>query len=168
MMVNWVSACAYASWRAERDGLPWRLPYELEWEKAARGADSRIYPWGNYFDPAWCTMRSSHDGRPMPQSVYAQPLDESPYGVQGMGGNIRNWTLSSVRSDYSQCLVMPKPDIHLEMFDMKDPAKAGPQRVDRGGCWNGSYRYSRVAGRDFVFPWRKDDFLGFRIVRDVV
>ena len=38
-------------------------------------------------------------------------------------------------------------------------------RVDRGGCWNGSYRYSRVAGRDFVAPWRRDDFLGFRIAR---
>ena len=168
MMINWVSACAYAAWRAEQDDLPWRLPYELEWEKAARGADSRIYPWGNYFDPAWCIMRSSHPSRPMPKSVYAQPLDESPYGVQGMGGNIRNWTLSSALSDYSQCVVMPKPKIHPELFDMKDPAKAGPQRVDRGGCWNGSYRYSRVAGRDFVFPWRKDDFLGFRIVRDVV
>ena len=168
MMVNWVSACAYTSWRAEQDGLPWRLPYELEWEKAARGADSRIYPWGNHFDPAWCIMRESNPGRPMPQSIYAQPLDESPYGVQGMGGNIRNWTLSSAKSDYSQCVVMPKPEILPELFDMKDPAKAGPQRVDRGGCWNGSYRYSRVAGRDFVFPWRKDDFLGFRIVRDIV
>ena len=168
MMINWISACAYAAWRSQQDDLPWRLPYELEWEKAARGADSRIYPWGNHFDPAWCIMRSSSPGRPMPKSVYAQPLDESPYGVQGMGGNIRNWTLSSALSDYSQCVVMPKPEIHPEVFDMKDPAKAGPQRVDRGGCWNGSYRYSRVAGRDFVFPWRKDDFLGFRIVRDVV
>lgn len=168
MMVNWVSACAYASWRAEKDGLSWRLPYELEWEKAARGADSRVYPWGNHFDPAWCIMRGSHQGRPMPQSIYSQPLDESPYGVQGMGGNIRNWTLSSAKSDYSQCIVMPKPEILPELFDMTDPAKAGPPRVDRGGCWNGSYRYSRVAGRDFVFPWRKDDFLGFRIVRDVV
>lgn len=166
MMITWVSACAYASWRAEQDDLPWRLPYELEWEKAARGADSRIYPWGNHFDPSWCTMRESHSGRPMPKSVYAQPLDESPYGVQGMGGNIRDWTLSASMSNYSQCVVMPKPEIVPELFDMKDPAKAGPQRIDRGGCWNGSYRYSRVAGRDYVFPWRKDDFLGFRIVRD--
>ena len=94
MMVDWQSACAYAEWRAKQDGLGWRLPYELEWEKAARGVDDRLYPWGNHFDPSWCIMRASHRDRPMPQSIYAQPLDESPYGVKGMGGNVRNWTLS--------------------------------------------------------------------------
>ena len=45
--VDWHCATAYAAWKAEREGTPWRLPWDLEWEKAARGVDGRIFPWGD-------------------------------------------------------------------------------------------------------------------------
>ena len=167
MMIDWQSACAYASWRAERDGLPWRLPYELEWEKAARGVDGRLYPWGDNFDPSWCCMRESHSGRMLPQPVRDNQSDKSPYGVMGMAGNVRQWTLNSWNASPFSGQRMAMPAVDPQSYNMADPEQSGPQRVDRGGCWNGSYRYSRVAGRDFVHSYRRDDFLGFRIARSI-
>ena len=58
-MVNWHSAVAYAAWLGQRTGRPYRLPGELEYEKAARGVDARAFPWGDFFDPSWACMRLS-------------------------------------------------------------------------------------------------------------
>ena len=78
---------AYCKWRSAREGgTAYRLPTSVEWEKAARGADGRIYPWGNHLDPALCNMRYSTktgDVRP----VGSFPLDCSPYGAIDMAGN---------------------------------------------------------------------------------
>ena len=63
VQVDWHGAAAYLAWWAERTGRPWRLPGELEWEKAARGIDGRFYPWGDFLDPSWCRMRDSARGR---------------------------------------------------------------------------------------------------------
>ena len=93
ILVDWHCAMAYASWETERTGHAWRLPVELEWEKAARGVDERSFPWGEYIDPTWTTALESHIGHPMPRSVFATPTDESPYQVQGMGGNVKDWCL---------------------------------------------------------------------------
>lgn len=91
-MISYRDALAYARWRARRDGVPWRLPTALEWEKAARGVDGRIYPWGNQFEPSFCNMRESYQGRHMPHPVGTHPIDVSPYGVFDVSGNINNWT----------------------------------------------------------------------------
>ena len=91
-MVSYRDALAYARWRARRDGVPWRLPTALEREKAARGVDGRVYPWGNQFEPSFCNMRESYKGRPMPKPVGSHPNDVSPYGVFDVAGNIHNWT----------------------------------------------------------------------------
>ena len=53
-LVDWHAACAYAEWMAQRTGQPWRLPVEMEWEKAGRGVDGRFFPWGDAHDPSWC------------------------------------------------------------------------------------------------------------------
>ncbi len=90
MLVDAEAAELYARWRAARDGLPWRLPTELEWEKAARGVDGRWYPWGDSFDASWACVRESHRGRPLLAAVTAFPGDESPYGVRGLAGGVRD------------------------------------------------------------------------------
>ncbi|GMU43765.1 MAG: SUMF1/EgtB/PvdO family nonheme iron enzyme [Xanthomonadales bacterium] len=83
--LDWACAQAYAGWR----GL--RLLSEDEWEKAARGVDGRIYPWGDGFDATFCRMRDSVAGVSALSSVLEHPVDESPYGVRGMAGNACTW-----------------------------------------------------------------------------
>ena len=91
-LISYYDACAYARWRSGRDGVPMRLPTALEWEKAARGVDGRLYPWGNRFDASFCNVRESSRGRPMPVAVGTFAHDCSPYGVIDMAGNIAEWT----------------------------------------------------------------------------
>src|SRR5262249_43533842 len=67
--VDWTSAAKYATWLAESTGLKWRLPGELEWEKAARGVDGRPFPWGHNHDFSWCVTAESHSGPPEPAPV---------------------------------------------------------------------------------------------------
>lgn len=97
-IVNFHDAQAYARWRSRRDGRPYRLPTALEWEKAARGIDGRLYPWGNHFDPSFCRMRDSIPGKPVPAPVGSFAADRSPYGVQDMAGNISEWTSTAHES----------------------------------------------------------------------
>lgn len=85
--VSWPEALAYCRWLAQATGRAYRLPTEAEWEKAARGVDGRVYPWGDGWDPARCQA----DGPVCP--VDAHPA-QSVYGCCDLLGNAREWTLS--------------------------------------------------------------------------
>lgn len=89
------SAVAYASWFGERTGRRYRLPTDDEWEKAARGADGRLYPWGNHFEATFCKMRTSFPGPSVPSPVGEFATDESPFGVRDLAGGVADWTLPS-------------------------------------------------------------------------
>ena len=105
--VHWRDAVAYADWRSDRDGRSYRLPTELEWEKAARGTDGRSWPWGSHFTeiPEDGVLRIQANVKTAPredsaaatwelQPVDSFPIDESPYGIRGLGGNVADWCLS--------------------------------------------------------------------------
>ncbi|MGK0358794.1 MAG: serine/threonine protein kinase/formylglycine-generating enzyme required for sulfatase activity [Bradymonadia bacterium] len=81
---------AYCQWRTDLDALPWRLPTAGEWEKAARGADGRCFPWGDVWEPMFCRCAESPEGG-APGAVGAE-RDVSVYGVHDLAGGVREWT----------------------------------------------------------------------------
>jgi formylglycine-generating enzyme required for sulfatase activity len=92
--LTWYDASGYARWLEYMTGEGWRLPTEAEWEKAARGSDGRIYPWGNQWD-AHNTNPLRDDNEYFYQSL--TPIDTyahaaSPYGVIDMVSNAVEWT----------------------------------------------------------------------------
>ncbi len=90
--VSWFDAVAYAEWKSRKEGRDYRLPTNEEWEKAARGADGRIFPWGDAFDWSFCKGSESREAKPAEQeAIGAFPKDASPYGVRDMAGSIREW-----------------------------------------------------------------------------
>ncbi len=97
VLVSHADATAYAAWLSRTTGRVWRLPTELEWEKAARGTDGRQFPWGDEFDP---TRLNSHDLGPFTTTpVGAFPSGASPYGVLDAAGQVFEWTSTPAASE---------------------------------------------------------------------
>lgn len=95
MGVSWEDASAYCAWLSKRERIEYRLPTQVEWEKAARGVDGRVYPWGNRFDWSFCNGGLSIEGRRRPGKSLNFTLDESPYGVRDLAGGLSEWTMDT-------------------------------------------------------------------------
>ncbi len=135
VQVSWHDAEAYAHWAGKR------FPTEQEWEKAARGADGREYPWGDEAPTKELSNFNKHVGTTTPVGKYS-PQGDSPYGCVDMSGNVWEWT----SSDYDQ----------NKSF-----------KVLRGGSWDSEESYLRTAYRGHGVPVARDDSNGFRCVREV-
>jgi formylglycine-generating enzyme required for sulfatase activity len=89
VLVSWHDAVAYCRWLAEVTGKSYRLPTEAEWEKAARGPDGRIYPWGSQWDKNRCNTSEGGKGETTPVGAYpdgaSQSLRSAGYGRQRLG-----------------------------------------------------------------------------------
>ncbi|MEM9265733.1 MAG: SUMF1/EgtB/PvdO family nonheme iron enzyme [Cyanobacteria bacterium P01_F01_bin.13] len=102
VLISYGDAVAYAEWRSGLDGLSYRLPTVLEWEKAARGNDGRYFPWGSdWRDDGTNWAKNGPYGT---SGVGAYPLSQSPYGIEDMAGNVFEYTSSLVR-DGSEVLL---------------------------------------------------------------
>jgi formylglycine-generating enzyme required for sulfatase activity len=104
--VSWEDAMSYAAWLRGRLSYVFSLPHELEWEKAARAADRRRFPWGNAFGSASANAQGSFRDGARPADVERFPVDESPCGARGMGGNSRDFCLNGPGADYPAARVM--------------------------------------------------------------
>jgi serine/threonine-protein kinase len=81
--INWQDAVAYAKWAGKR------LPTEEEWEYAARGGKSNLYPWGNEWEAAKANVGQQDKKKPAPVGAFA--MDRSAFGVYDMAGNVSEW-----------------------------------------------------------------------------
>jgi serine/threonine-protein kinase len=154
LYVDWRCAAAYAAWEAERTGQPWRLPWELEREKAARGVDGRIHPWGDQYDPSWACVRESHAGSPTPRTVDHPTNDVSPYGIRNLSGNAMEWCLDAFRPTGP---IIADPDL----------ADTRAHRALRGAAWGGGARWCRASSRGMASPEMRESIISFRLTRSV-
>lgn len=140
--VSHKDALAYAAWRGQTTGERLRLPHEEEWEKAARGVDGRIFPWGDQFDATFCKMKDSRDStHPYVEPVGSFPTDCSPYGMYDAAGGVR------------------------EICETQENDETLP--VMRGGCWHDSGLFCRLAFRHVTHADFVNTGLGFRLVKEL-
>ncbi len=150
-MVNvcWEDAGAYAEWAHAK------LPSEAQWEKAARGKDGRIYPWGNEWDVQKCSTAAGEHSPRMSMPVGSLPAGASPYGCLEMVGNIWQWCADRYGERYYRVSPAGNPP----------GAMQGTARVVRGGSWFDFTREClRVARRSKSEPMNSGNDLGFRCV----
>lgn len=146
--VEWYQANAYAQW------VGGRLPSEAEWEKACRGTDGRLYPWGN--EPPTSELANFNDNIGDTTPVGSYPAGASPYGLLDMAGNIWEWT-SSKYADYP-----------YDPNDGREDQDRMSERVLRGGSLDLSENGIRCAFRYYSFPVFRGGVFAFRVVSTVL
>lgn len=138
-------AFIYAAWLAAMTGVAWRLPTETEWEKAARGTDGRIFPWGDEDDNTRANAGSvghfffegegKTSGPGMTTRVGSYPAGASPYGIQDTAGNVWEWCSSHFA---------PYP---YDSRDGREDQQAQGLPVLRGGSYFDHIWFARTAQR---------------------
>lgn len=162
VLVSWFDALAYCQWLAETTKKPYRLLSEAEWEKAARGNNSRKWPWGNQWNCNLCNC-NNRVGTTTVVGAYS-PKGDSPYGCQDMIGNVWEWTNTTIGTGEPWPAKYTYPYI---FDDGRESADLQTRRVGRGGSWTNDQRNARSAFRFADPPSERYTNEGFRIAMDL-
>ena len=158
VQVSWFDAIAFCRWLSKESGKNYSLPTEAEWEKAARGTDGRMFPWGNKWNSGLCNAEYRFKGT-TPVGQFS-PQGDSPYGCVDMAGNVFEWTSTTIGS------FEPWPAKYSYPYkpnDGRENLKPETRRVGRGGSYSRGEVYCRTAFRFADLPADRYSAQGFRV-----